>query len=388
MTKRERLLAATQCQPVDEVPISTGYLGEWQNDWKASDPSYAGLLKISKEIACGTYFWEPMPKHLIGTEMESLYSSDPVSCPFIYSYTSASIKVERNIVDDDRSKKIYTTIHTPKGPIHNMCQVFNGVQTIWQPKHFITNDEELERFFSIPVEEITYDCSGFPRSDALIGEQGIVVVVIPDPLYYAADLFHFGEFVVRAFADTSTFIEIMNRFKTPVLSRVRQMVDAGVGHLYRIAGPEYATPPFLRKDLFQKFVTEFDQEIIDIIHQGGKLVRLHSHGRVRNVLDEFIKMGVDATDPLEAPPDGDITIKEAKHILQDKVSIWGNLELKHLETVSVDEVDNLVLNIMDEGKNGYGFVIMPTAEPITQPLPEETAKKYIQYLISAKKYAK
>ena len=388
MTKRERIIAATKCEPVDAVPVSTGYLGEWQEDWKASDPSYTELLKMSKEYACGTYSWEPVPKNLVGTEMEAIYSSDPVSCSFIYSYTSAPLKVERKVAHVKDAEEICTTIHTPEGPIHNVCQVFDGVQTLWQPKHFITNDDELERFFSIPVEEVTYDCSGFAGADAHVGDNGVVMVVIPDPLYYAADLFHFGDFLLRSFSEQEVFTEIMNRFKAPVLNRVRQMVDAGVGHLYRIAGPEYATPPFLSKEMFQKYVSEFDREIIEIIHGGGQLVRLHSHGKVRDVLDEFAKMGADATDPLEGPPDGDVTIREAKKILDGRMSIWGNVELKHLEVLSLEDIDTMVRDIMDEGKEGYGFVIMPTAEPITQPLPEEISKKYIQYLISAKKYGK
>ena len=127
---------------------------------------------------------------------------------------------------------------------------------------------------------------------------------------------------------------------------------------------------------------------MNIIHKGSQLVRLHSHGKVRDVLDEFVELEVDTTDPLEAPPDGDVTIKEAKIILKGKVSIWGNLELKNLETLSLREIDKMVWNVMDEGKDGYGFIIMPTAEPITQPLPKDISEKYIQYLISAKKYGK
>ena len=195
MTKRERILAATRCQPVDEVPVSTGYFGEWQNDWRANDSSYKELIKKSRELACGTYFWEPIPNHLVGTEVETLYSSDPVFCPFIYSYTSARIKVERKVVLDGKTKNIYTTIQTPKGKIYNICRVIEGIKTIWQPKHFITNDEELERFLSIPVEDITYDCSGFAKVNNYMENNGVVSIIIPDPLYYAADLFHLMNFL-------------------------------------------------------------------------------------------------------------------------------------------------------------------------------------------------
>ncbi len=388
MTKRDRLIAATRCQPVDEVPISTGYLDEWQNDWKLKDPAYREIVLKSREIAYGTFSWEPVPVRLRGTDMEPLYSSDPVSCPFIYSFTSANIKVERIVHDSGNTREIKTTIHTPKGPIHNICKIFDGIQTIWQPKHFIETDDELERFFSMPVEDIKYDCSGFEQADRYIGDNGVVLVVIPDPLYYAADLFHSQDFVLRAYDDSNTFLEIMNRFRKPVMDRLKQMLSAGACPLFRIAGPEYATPPFLGKEMFRKYVTEFDKEIVDTIHESGQLVRLHSHSNVRDVLDEFLRLGVDGTDPLEGPPDGNVTIREARKILRDKISIWGNVELKHLETMTPDEVDAMVRNVMEEGKESYGFIIMPTAEPITQPLPEKIGRNYVQYLESAKKYAK
>jgi len=57
------------------------------------------------------------------------------------------------------------------------------------------------------------------------------------------------------------------------------------------------------------------------------------------------------------------------------------------DVLSLEDIDRLVRDVMEEGKQGDGFVIMPTAEPITQPLPTAITEKYLQYLTSAQRYA-
>ena len=41
-------------------------------------------------------------------------------------------------------------------------------------------------------------------------------------------------------------------------------------------------------------------------------IHVHCHGNVGTLLDSFVAMGVDSTDPVEPPPQGDIDIAEAK----------------------------------------------------------------------------
>ena len=80
--------------------------------------------------------------------------------------------------------------------------------------------------------------------------------------------------------------------------------------IFRICGPEYATPPFLSPELFRRFVTPYLTEIIAEIRGAGAFARVHCHGRIARVLDQMVEAGAQGLDPIEPPPDGDITLGE------------------------------------------------------------------------------
>jgi len=62
------------------------------------------------------------------------------------------------------------------------------------------------------------------------------------------------------------------------------------------------------------------------------------------------------------------------------VSVWGNLELKLLENGTPDQVRAEVRKIMSQAKDGGGFVLMPTAAPITLPLSPVTEANYRAFI--------
>jgi hypothetical protein len=58
------------------------------------------------------------------------------------------------------------------------------------------------------------------------------------------------------------------------------------------------------------------------------------------------------------------------------VSVWGNVELKLLEQAAHGQVRAEVHKIMDQAKAGGGFVLMPTAAPISLALSPRTEANY------------
>ena len=50
------------------------------------------------------------------------------------------------------------------------------------------------------------------------------------------------------------------------------------GRLWRIYGPEYASPPYQSPAAFHDYVVRYDQPMVDAIQKHGGFVRMHSHG--------------------------------------------------------------------------------------------------------------
>ena len=74
---------------------------------------------------------------------------------------------------------------------------------------------------------------------------------------------------------------------------------------------------------------------------------------------------------------------KAKRIVAGRLTIFGNLELKHLETYSRDEVVALTRRTLAEGMPGGRFALQPTAEPITIPLGPKLEENWMAYIDTA-----
>jgi hypothetical protein len=156
--------------------------------------------------------------------------------------------------------------------------------------------------------------------------------------------------------------------------------------VFRICGPEYATPPYLPPDLFRAFVTVYLAPICRQIREAGAIPRIHCHGKIGQVLNQFAETEAMALDPLEPPPDGDITLSEIKRRYGKQFCLFGNLELRELENSDPARIDKLVKQAMVEAKANGRFVLMPTAAPINVPLSSRTEANYMQMIESGLKY--
>jgi uroporphyrinogen-III decarboxylase len=113
---------------------------------------------------------------------------------------------------------------------------------------------------------------------------------------------------------------------------------------------------------------------------------MHSHGKIGRVLDAIAATEVDAIDPIESPPDGDVELAEVKRRLGGQMCLFGNIQLKLLEAGTPEQVRAEVRADMDAAKAGGGYVIMPTAAPINTPLSPDTERNYREYIAAAEEY--
>ena len=364
MTGRERLLSTLRRQPVDRVPISTYELtafGPWA--WAAEEPSYQPLLR---EVTART---EALP--LWGPYMPPSPDEEPSE---LHSWQDGDYTLTRE------------TVHTPKGDLTAVTKHTQNVKTVWTVEHFCKSENDITRYLSRPFFPMPVDSSEFTPLNHAVGEQGLVLCDTGDAICSVASLFEFGEFMVLAMTQPALIRALCEQAHARIMHVLRATLEAGCGPLFRIFGAEYCTPPYLPPSSFREFVLPYVREMVALIHQYGGYARIHCHGRIGQVLDMIIETGADAIDPLEPPPDGDITLKEVKERVGDQLILFGNMELKYLETETPQEIDARVCEMMDAAKSGGGFVLMPTAAPINIPLSPRTEANYIAFIEAGYKY--
>jgi uroporphyrinogen-III decarboxylase len=257
------------------------------------------------------------------------------------------------------------------------------MHTVWKTEHWCKNIEDVERLLSVPYVPVDYDFSDFARIESEVGQHGIIMSTVFDPLAWTVDMMRFEDVLLWAHSEPEHFRRTLCRIHERSLENLRRKLDGGAVDLHRIAGAEAATPPYMPREAFENYVVPFVSEMVALIHDKGSKARIHCHGRINSVLDLIAAMGGDALDPCEGPPDGDIPLNAVKARIGDRTCLFGNLQPKVLERGTPAEIRQAVKECMDAAKAGGGYVIMPTAAPIETPLSEKVADNYLWYIESA-----
>lgn len=254
------------------------------------------------------------------------------------------------------------------------------LNTVWTTEHLLKDLDDLEAFLELPVFGAgeTVDATAFLRAEAALGDTGLVMIDTPDPLCLAALLFDLGEYTVIALRHQARFLELLERFAAVLLPKTEAVAHLLPGRLWRIYGPEFASPPYLPPALFRQYVCRFVQPMIEIIHRSGGYARVHSHGRLHDILESIVAMGADALDPIEPPPQGDVHLADVRRRYGHQLVLFGNLEIADLENLPPAEFAERVKRALDEGTSGpgRGFVLMPSASPCGRELSPRALHNY------------
>jgi len=370
MTSRERLLSAISHKKTDKVPISTYELAGYNShSFENNEPSYKNLMDYIREKTDCVCMWNQWSDYKIA---QSAYPA----------------QIDYNKIRGENYTEWYLTLHTSQGELTSTHRVYDNLHTTWQTERWCKTIEDVDKMLSIPFEPVIYNDSDYARINAEVSERGIIMSDAADPAYLAMELMEFGESTVWVMTETEHFAKTVDEIHRRNMINLENMLKNRVVDLYRICGPEYLTPPYLPPSYFRRFVTPYLKEMTDLIHKYGGLVRIHSHGKIGKVLDDIISCGADALDPCEAPPDGDITLRELKNRAGNQMCLFGNIQLKALEHSNTAEIREIVRICMDSAKEGGGYVIMPTAAPINVPLSSKTEENYRVFIDTALEYGK
>lgn len=366
LSSRERLLRCFRHQPIDRVPISTYDLNGWDSgSWQMKDESYENLMRYVRKYTDCIFMKSPKLVCKDNSALETTHWNEEGS-----HYT----------------RKIF---RTPKGELTALSRTDEGIHTTWTLKHLLEDIDDIDKYLAIPYEAPTVDMADFYRQQEELGDRGVMMMDVEDPICTVAELFEMGTFLVHAITEKGKIKYFMDAIFERQMQILRQILKYDVRDvMFRIIGPEYATPPYLPPELFNCFVTCYLEKICKEIKEAGGIPRIHSHGKIRKVLEEFRLSGAEAIDPIEPVPDGDIDLAEVKQRYGSDFCLFGNIELKELETAEKSRIDRLVQKSMSEAKGESGFVLLPTATPLNTPLSKKTEENFIQMIESGLIYGK
>ena len=323
MTSRERLLAAMRFERVDRIPVAPFGLGRLDNDSalaaeliEKTDPFIA--IGVPGEVFFGA-----------ACERETVQDGDTV--------TTIRRTPLGELIQKNRST-----------PVTSACVEFP-----------LKTPADADKFLSIRYVPPEVDASGFLARKAEIRDQGLVLCGISDAVMLPALLLSPEDFCLWWADHPDLMLELTNVASTRLNEWADRLCRAGVD-AFRIVGGEYASVQLGPRG-FDALVLEHDTELVSVMHSHGAVAYYHNHGPVMDFLSRFVQIGMDALDPMEAPPWGDADLRAARSVCADKVAFVGNLDdMEVLDKMSPQQVTSIALERM-EAAGDRGFILGGTA---------------------------
>jgi hypothetical protein len=272
----------------------------------------------------------------------------------------------RIVSEEETREGIRTTraVDTPKGVL-TACTGRNPTShTAWTIKYPVESLADIEKIRSVPWElPATLGPPDPGKVPPGFAERGVLRAGISSPMVCVAGMMPYDYFLELCVTE----FELIRELTQVCLDRILSVLDVVLSNraieYVWLGGSEWLTPPMGSPRLYEELVQRFEAPLIRRIHEAGALVHVHCHGNVRTVLEQTVQRGADFCEPVEPPPDGDITFAEAKALVAERMSLGGNIEARILEKGTEAEVEQAVRAAFEGGTDR--MVLRATAGPIS-----------------------
>ncbi len=367
ITRRERLMATLHGKPVDRPAVSFYEIGGWTPDPDDPDPyniyngpGWRQLLQMAENE----------------TDLIRMVSPDrkpaPENCRDQYFETQLYTK--------NGSRFTRQVITLCGRQLTSLTRRDQDVATGWTLEHPLKSVEDLKVYLQLPDEVFAYQTSidNLLKAESEVGDAGIVMVDVADPICVAADLFSLENYTIIALTEPALFHQLLEKWARYIYPMVEQVAREFPGRLWRVVGSEYASEPLLPPRLYQEYVVRYTGPIVRTIQKYGGFARIHSHGKLKRILPYIAAMEPSGLDPIEPPPQGDMALSDVRREYGDQMVLFGNIEASEIELLQPKAFETRVQRALQEGTlgKGRGFVLMPSSCPYGRSISPQVMENY------------
>ncbi len=375
MTRRERLWATLRGEEVDRPAVSFHEIGGFLINPDDPDeyniynsPSWRPLLELAENETDIIRMVSPVraQSHLAWDGSDHTGIRD--------KYVREKTWVENN------SRFTRLTYHINGKELTSTTRRDKELDTVWTVEHLLKSTDDVKLFLQLPDEifEERININPVLLQEKELGDKGIVMVDTEDPICAVFTLFSVEDFSLFAFTEQELCHKMLEKHARYIYKRTEAASEVFPGRFWRIYGPEIAAEPFLPVSLFEDYVVRYTGPMVKMIKEKGGYVRIHAHGRVRDIIGHIVEMGADATDPLEPSPHGNADLKQIREKYGKDLILFGNIEVADIENMPSEKFRDLVRKTLADGTHGEGrgFVLMPTASPYGRTISDQTFRNY------------
>lgn len=356
MTHRERFETAWSFREPDRVPIEAMILPHAQKH-----PAAGRVLE------------------LIGTEADNLMHVGGLNFGGFFGFPVS--RSDKTLIENrpGEFQRYEHVRETPAGRFTAVTYHPAGQADYHWEKRFVTTLDDLRRLAETARPPLTFEKAKWEEGMAAVGDRGLPVLGVWHPLGDLARNSTMEELYAWFRTETRTvhrFLETANRQVADLLERA---LTAGIGPYFSVCAHEMLLPPWMGHALFDEFVFPYDKSVNDVIHRHGGKLRAHCHGNCMGFLERMADMGIDAIEPLEHPPAGDVDLAEAKRRVGGRMMLCGNIASERFLFVTPAQVREQVRDAIRAAAPGGGFALRTSGGGCgtCMPLPDDVMAKVL-----------
>jgi len=253
------------------------------------------------------------------------------------------VKIKRRVDGD----YIYTKYETPRGNLTQIERITEYGTASLRIEYFLKSIEDFKVLeYILRNQRFIFDKELYEEREKLLGDRSEPLITIPWGSIQRLFIVYMGfqRGVIALWKHKEEVEELLRIFdendderfavikKTPFrIINFGDNIDEGL------------CSPIL----FKKYMVPYYQRRTKEIHQAGKYCTSHWDGKIKNLLPYIQETGLDGLECVPPLPQGNVTLKELKEALGDKILIDGIPAIYFLPLVSNDELKTFVGKLLD-----------------------------------------
>ena len=295
-----------------------------------------------------------------------------------------SVKRSVNFIRTDEHNYREETNWFYNGNEFTSLKAFHDTEPSWVLKH-PANPSDLPLMLDMlfcPENEVQF--AEMTAAHQKVGDDYLLEVWVGLPFFdFIAELIGFEPAILYFYDEEESVLEeYRRRYLAHQLNFLKQCI-VGTDFESYVIGCSYSCNSLLGAQMWRQWDKPYIKEIARFLHENGKLLHIHFHGKCMETLDDFVETGVDCICPFERPPGGDVIglegLSEVRRKLDEKVTVNGNI---HTVETLIRGTPSDVRREIDElsaAFKGSARLIIGTGDQVGHETKDENLAEMIEY---------
>lgn len=292
-------------------------------------------------------------------------------------------------VSDDRLEVRYTT-RTPHGELTSAA-LFDRHEPNWAIERPIKDPtRDLQAYEDMALPDLAgLDAGPIVKAHQEVGESYLLEGWLGVPFFdfYAGSREGGFEAAIGDLLDIPQMLEpLRERYTEHTLGLIDALCERTPLESL-VLGCSWSCNSLLGPRLWRQWDKPFIAEVARRVHQHGRLLHIHFHGKCMETVADFAELGLDCVCPFERPPGGDVVgldgLRAVERVLRGRTTMNGNVHtVETLIRGTPADVRREVREVL-EAFAGNPRVIVGTGDQVGYETPEENLRAMIDEVKSA-----